>query len=51
MKLKMRYSGEAFRIAAVRLSPLFSLTGDEGSAANEGAVSPIRFAEAVDRQL
>ncbi len=36
---------------AVRLSPLFSLTGDEGSAANEGAVSPIRFAEAVDRMF
>ncbi len=42
--LRFSLEGEASRLA-----PLFSLTGDEGSAANEGAISPITFKESVDR--
>ncbi|MFZ5788013.1 MAG: hypothetical protein ACOY3Y_16365, partial [Acidobacteriota bacterium] len=34
---------------AARLAPLFSLTGDEGRAANEGAIEPTSFRVAVDR--
>lgn len=34
---------------AVRLAPLYSLTGDEGAEAKEGAIQPEDFSVAVDR--
>lgn len=34
---------------AVRLAPLFSLSGDEGSAANEGAITAVPFKQAVEQ--
>lgn len=42
----LRFSVEG---EAARLAPLFSLTGDEGRAAHEGAIEPTTFAVAVNR--